>query len=485
MKRLFVCCDGTWDAPTDLQDGVPVPTNVCKFYNALADVDGADTAFPVRQLRYYHPGVGTEESWLRRAWDGATGNGLSRTVRSAYKWLADHYAERDQIFLLGFSRGAFTARSVAGFITHCGLPPSPSWSLVAEAFALYRLDPRDPATADKQAKFKREHPSPPRLAIHFVGVWDTVGALGIPRKFDLLDIEWRKNRFHDTQLSPLVRHAYQALAIDEVRSHFEPTLWTGAPAAGQKVEQAWFAGEHADVGGGYQENALSDLTLQWMFACAAQCGAMFRPDMVKQLRPDPLGVVHDSSTWLFSLPETQPRSFPDLAAIGQVVATEQRVHPSVAIRRADPPITRAPYRNSRSLLPGAEVELNVYARQFWNWTGVYLEAGATYEFSALGEWQDGGQVTGPDGTRGNVLQMLLTPLKRYRQAKWFCLVGCIGDAGNPSVAGDAAPMTTFAIGGGTILHCQKPGYLYCYANDARRCYANNRGSVSLGVKRTS
>jgi len=114
MTRLFVCCDGTWNAPTDVQDGVPVPTNVVRFYNALADVD----ANGIRQLRYYHPGVGTEEvSWLGRAWAGSTGAGLARNIKSAYYWLAENFRPGDEIYLLGFSRGAFTVRSLSGFLS--------------------------------------------------------------------------------------------------------------------------------------------------------------------------------------------------------------------------------------------------------------------------------------------------------------------------------------------------------------------------------
>src|SRR5439155_9629485 len=197
MKRLFVCCDGTWNAPTDLHDGVPVPTNVCKFYNAIADVDNSSPGNSIQQLRYYHPGVGTNESWMRRVWDGAVGNGLARNVRSAYKWLGDNYAAGDDIFVLGFSRGAFTARSVVGFINRCGLPAAPGWDLVSQAFSLYRLDPKAPATIEALARFKRDHPSAPQLEIHFVGVWDTVGALGIPKTLNPLDIDWHNNRFHD------------------------------------------------------------------------------------------------------------------------------------------------------------------------------------------------------------------------------------------------------------------------------------------------
>jgi uncharacterized protein (DUF2235 family) len=485
MKRLFVCCDGTWNAPTDLHDGVPVPTNVCKFYNALTERDASNPAVPVEQLRYYHPGVGTNESWLRRIWDGAVGNGLARNVQSAYKWLADHYVERDQIFIIGFSRGAFTARSVAGFINRCGLPNAPSWDLVDEAFALYRLDPHATATIDALARFKVAHPSPTKLEIHFVGVWDTVGALGIPRTFDPLGIDWHNNRFHDQTLCPLVRHAYQALAIDEIRSDFSPTLWIGPSALGQVVEQVWFAGVHADVGGGYQEDALSDQTLRWMVERASECGAAFHFDMLAQLAPDVDGVLHDSYAGVFRVTGSQPRSFPNLAAATQITPTGQQVHSSVVIRRARPPITQAPYRVSTSLQPGESATVEIYAREQWNWTGMFLEEGATYHFSAIGQWQDGGRAIGPDGDNGNPVQWLFAMLKRVRTAKWFCLIGSIGDASNPTVAGEPSAMTTFPMGRTATISVARQGYLYCYANDAWRFYFNNRGSLMLTVTRVA
>ena len=112
MKRLFVCCDGTWNSPRDHQDGVPVPTNGLKFYNCVLPQDATDPRAPIVQLRYYHPGIGAGEGSLRSLWDGFTGTGLSQNIKTAYKWLSDHYDPGDQIFLLGFSRGAFTAQKL-------------------------------------------------------------------------------------------------------------------------------------------------------------------------------------------------------------------------------------------------------------------------------------------------------------------------------------------------------------------------------------
>ncbi|HZD53650.1 MAG TPA: DUF2235 domain-containing protein, partial [Woeseiaceae bacterium] len=117
MRNLVVCCDGTWNTAEQRHDGVPVPTNVVRLYNALAEKNEQG----VRQLRYYHPGVGTEPGWWDRTMGGATGKGLDQNIMSAYHWLCRNYQSRDRIFLFGFSRGAYTVRSLAGMIACCGL----------------------------------------------------------------------------------------------------------------------------------------------------------------------------------------------------------------------------------------------------------------------------------------------------------------------------------------------------------------------------
>ncbi len=138
MKNLVVCCDGAWNTPTDTERGLPSPTNVVKLYNALAQDEKA-------QLAYYHPGVGTGKSWLDHLVGGSTGEGLDHNIMSAYRWLAGNYAAGDRIFLFGFSRGAYTVRSLGGLIAKCGLidlsavkDPDDLWSRVRQVFAAYR-----------------------------------------------------------------------------------------------------------------------------------------------------------------------------------------------------------------------------------------------------------------------------------------------------------------------------------------------------------
>lgn len=488
MRRLFVCCDGTWNAPEDRRDGVPVPTNVLKLYNSVAPRDERDPRAPIPQLRYYHPGVGTGEGVLRRILDGITGTGLSENVRSAYKWLADHYQPGDEIYLVGFSRGAFTVRSLAGMIRCCGLPPEPSWPAVDEAFRVYRLPKGRARSEARRATFREAHPSDPNLKIHFLGVWDTVGALGIPHRLDWL-FGWlaaghRSNRFHDTALCDRVTHAVHALAADEMRSSFAPTLWTSDPLPHQTLKQVWFPGVHRDVGGGYKETALSDATLQWMMGEAAGVGAAFDAAMAAQLRPDCRGVLHDSLSGLMKFVGSQPRSLPCLDGAGTAPRYGQAVADAIRDRRAGPPISQAPYRPTLALLPGQSVEVRVYARDYWNETGVYLEAGRQYAFAVVDArqtWLDWTRQADANGYRGNLLQRLAGRLKRVPEANWFCLCGAVADALMPSVAGDPPPITQFAIGIGRTHACRQGGYLYLFANDVPGFYFNNRGSLLVRI----
>jgi uncharacterized protein (DUF2235 family) len=172
MKRLVICCDGTWNRPDQAKDRRPCPTNVTKLAMALADQDADGTA----QRLYYHPGVGTHEG--ERLLGGIFGLGLSSDVRSAYRFVVENYDPGDEIFLFGFSRGAFTARSTAGLIRNAGILRRENIARVDEAYAPYR-DRAFRPRALESTLFRRAWSPEPR--IRFIGVYDTVGALGIPQ----------------------------------------------------------------------------------------------------------------------------------------------------------------------------------------------------------------------------------------------------------------------------------------------------------------
>jgi uncharacterized protein (DUF2235 family) len=303
-KRLVVCCDGTWNRPDQLADGAAAPTNVTKVALAVSRQDSAGTD----QLLHYEAGVGTRQ--LERIRGGAFGLGLSRNVRDCYRFLVGNYEPGDELYFLGFSRGAFTARSTVGLVRNSGILRAAHADRIKDAYALYRSRSRPAHPRGIEAQIFRRMYSHPGPEIHFVGVWDTVGALGIP--IDGVRLPWITNRwaFHDTTLSSHVRFAYQALAIDEQRGPFRPTLWEQQKdAVGQTLEQVWFAGVHSDVGGGYSDQALAEIPLLWMVERARDCGLAFEPDhflpptdgidpetrhLGCQVAPDELGAMHDS-----------------------------------------------------------------------------------------------------------------------------------------------------------------------------------------------
>jgi len=288
-KRLVVCCDGTWNYPDQLG-----PTNVVKVALTVAPQDPAG----VEQRVYYEKGVGT--SRLDHLVGGAFGVGLSRNIKRAYSFLIATYEPGDELFFFGFSRGAYTVRSLFGFIRNSGLLRRECADRVDDAYKLYRR--RDSAShpdAVESELFRKSFSYEPRAK--FIGVWDTVGALGIPfGPLRILNYPWR---FHDVRLSRSVDYAYQALAIDERRRPFRPSIWEQNPsAAGQVLEQVWFAGVHSNVGGGYLNAGLSDIPLLWMVRKAEACGLAFdRARLESMVRPDPLGSLENSQTWYYKL----------------------------------------------------------------------------------------------------------------------------------------------------------------------------------------
>lgn len=256
ITRLIVCFDGTWNTP----DKGGNPTNVVKILRAIRNDDGA-----VRQLTFYDKGVGTG-GVCDRFTGGAFGAGLTENMIDGYRFLANNWQPGDEIYLFGFSRGAYTARSLAGFLGLAGMisPLHLGWGL-SSAIAIYRkadITPAQKQDAIDALKIERDRST----RIHCVGVWDTVGSLGIPGDLGRNFLS-KDKYFHDVQLSDKVDVALHAVAIDEKRDEFSPTLWVnagGSVAAGRVVEQVWFAGVHSNIGGSYQDAGLSDIALDWM-----------------------------------------------------------------------------------------------------------------------------------------------------------------------------------------------------------------------------
>jgi uncharacterized protein (DUF2235 family) len=289
-KRVVLCADGTWNTPHGV-DATLKDTNVRKLYCALADVP--------EQLRYYDSGVGTDGTPIDHLTGGAMGEGLFQKVQDNYGYLAHVWDPGDDVYLFGFSRGAYTARSVGGMIARFGVPTKNfDNEMVSNIFTAYRETDEAKRVALTQSLTTQYGLT--NVSMKMIGVWDTVGSLGIPGLlFSLFD--QKRYGFLDTTLHPCVEKAYHAVCIDERRAQFMPTLWSnpdGSPRANDsQVTQVWFPGVHCNVGGSYEESQLSDITMRWMMKKAMACGLTFGPNaMAQYLAPahaDPLGPAQD------------------------------------------------------------------------------------------------------------------------------------------------------------------------------------------------
>ena len=285
MKRLALFFDGTWNRPGS-------DTNVWRLSRMIADRSAGE----VRQLVHYDAGVGTR--WYDRLSGGAFGKGLSDNVLDGYRWLVEHYEDGDQVYLFGFSRGAFTARSLAGVIARCGLLERGAALSSQQVYDRYRKgdavrplyelrylrEKKGETRFDAEERVLLDHSRWSRNLVEMVGVWDTVGSIGLP--FGRIPgVSSSTLHFHNTHLSRIVRHSYQALALDEYRKPYWAILWTrfmpdqptpAVPTDDDRiVEQRWFSGAHSNVGGGYAGDLLPRRPLAWIQSKAESCGLGF------------------------------------------------------------------------------------------------------------------------------------------------------------------------------------------------------------------
>jgi len=285
-KRIVICADGTWNRP-EKNLKKDFPTNVLRVARAIKPV-GAEN---IPQQVFYDWGVG---SYYDPVIGGATGKGLQKNIMDDYRYIVQNYAPGDELYFLGFSRGAYTVRSLCGLINNCGILKRPVAALIQMAFNHYKRPGSTYApNGERSIAFRKKHSHPSR-EIKFVGVWDTVGAMGIPISF--LGLFDDKDEFYDTKLGRNIRVARHALAIDELRSDFEPTIWT--PRVGMDLKQVWFSGAHSNVGGSYKPDEdgalLSDNTLDWMLNEAGRFGLTFETHLKKSLKKSPVASLHDS-----------------------------------------------------------------------------------------------------------------------------------------------------------------------------------------------
>lgn len=279
MKNIIICSDGTWQSPES-----DTATHILRIARGIAPEDAAGN----KQVVFYDWGVGSDGNPLT---GGATGKGIDKNILDCYRFLVHNYDDGDAVYLFGFSRGAYTVRSLAGLIGNCGILRREHAGRAAQAYLLYRRRSRASAPgSSKAAAFRRDYAVAGGGRVHFVGVFDTVGALGIPAPF-LGSLGTSRYLFHDTEPGDIINHARHAVSIDENRQDFEPTLWT--PKAGVDLQQVWFAGVHTDIGGGYPNRALGDYAGQWLAREADTCGLAFEPHFLDNLAPDHTGPQHN------------------------------------------------------------------------------------------------------------------------------------------------------------------------------------------------
>jgi len=325
MKRIVICADGTWNNrdQVDRETGKRRPTNVTKIARAVRprSAEGVD------QVVFYLDGVGTRGP-LDSITGGAFGRGIERNVRSLYRSIVYNYEPGDELFFFGFSRGAFTVRTLAGFMNRVGLIEKDDDYFLPEIYACYERNDARGSKGWKRA-FRRVGRVRPCPQIKMIGVWDTVGALGAPGLIGRIARKLRANKYehHDVGLHVAVENAYQALAIDEQRAPFKPNLWQRPGGWTGTLEQAWFPGVHRDVGGSCSPDGLANEALHWIIEKAESHGLEVDCAYLEHFRPYFCSKLHESMTAKYRILGVNVRP------IGVHAAAAERVHQTAIDRR--------------------------------------------------------------------------------------------------------------------------------------------------------
>ncbi len=408
-KNIILCSDGTRN-----KGGVGHPTNVWKLFNSI-DLQSYKHSDAVEQVAFYDDGVGTDRLKFLKIIGGAFGWGLTRNVKELYIHLVKNFEAGDHIYLFGFSRGAFTIRTLAGLIHSCGLIDKQHFlingeaelqGMVDQAFESYRKQgyqdkffdhlrslwrlvwalikrlpaPKAPIEADlfkktygvvcepklyrdvyQNLKFDDDRLKSRKVVpIRFIGVWDTVDAVGLPLK-ELADC-WNAKVYHfkfpDKELGPAVNKACHVLSIDDERKTFHPTIFDesdekeiSANSDGARIEQVWFPGVHSNVGGGYPKQGLASVSLDWMVGKARQHGLAFELCALKAIRCERNihDKLYDSRSGLGFFYRYAPR---DLAEINTAKLKKVRIHVGAFQRIARHTAGYAPFN-----LPTKDIEI--------------------------------------------------------------------------------------------------------------------------------
>lgn len=536
-RRIVILCDGTSNRPDNSPDGELVATNVWKLYRFLCDDDtqtvwyeagvGSDsssTAVRARRTQAFLATTGVAQGtkifavvgMVIKLVESSFGVGISETIVNVYKTVVRLYRPGDRIYLIGFSRGAFAARCIAGVISHCGLLRAEYERFAPDVVQIYRtrlkpdddeplrLDMAYPGRGSKLAP-QAEHVVP----VEFVGVFDTVASLGFPLWgwwFRAGPI-WRNSPFA-TDPAKVCLNIYHALAMDERRAQFFPTLYTmpTSEVRPDVLEQVWFRGAHADVGGGYERHDVSDTPLQWMMDAMAKHGLEFRPEVAKNLVPNSVAILHDElvrePTWNYfgSWPRWHPvpgHDEPDQTS---------KLHSSVLVRAA--------IIESQTGLPDLvkivkREEFVVNTSLPWFRTGMIIEKDHYYRVTYLGGLTRDGEEppVDPGGQKAGRLNIRrFSPFKARLPAKnWMFLGAAIAHPriwtpqekglkeglgyllGSPpdlllkqiaKIGQDLAD-----VNGSVFIKSNAPsGLLYLFVNDLWQTAGNNSGGPRLSIE---
>ena len=518
MRNIVICCDGTGNEYCDAN------SNVVKLYHAMEQ--------SAQQVVYYHPGVGTMgarqaltatgKTWTK--WLGlGFGYGLAENIADAYGFLMLNYQPGDQVFVFGFSRGAYTARALCGLLEMCGLLRPGNEGQIPYAMRLFkRREGSFDAVRGVPNKFYVAKGFKSTFSVdckpHFAGLWDTVSSVGW-----FLNLSGLKSSMPYTAKLGDVDGIRHAVSLDERRSFFRQNLVDGMQCPGdppRNLKQVWFAGVHSDAGGSYPEAeaGLANITLRWMLKEAEAAGLKLIPGQkwallggsVYHARARSTAMLHKSlHGFLWSAAEFWPKGVKRAVSEPcvkptvykgsvranlfqrRVVPEGATIHESVLKRKSDLREYTAPNLPANYVTAtdhetdseeirmnvGDTLEFGIFASLRWNDTALHMLKGESYTFTAVGEWYDAGIKSDADGYTSNLLKHRLTArFRRSPKQNWFLLMGALS----------MDDRTAFAIGAGeTNYTATGDGKLYCFANDLWRFYFNNRGLVRLAVKRLS
>lgn len=526
--RLVLLYDGTDNTPKDR-------TNVWRTHELLADRDASG----IPQRKCYIQGVGTDFGELLRG--SIFGTGIIRKIREGYQWLVENYQDDAEIYVFGFSRGAFAARSLVQMIATCGLARQDTlkdWS-VEDAFERYSAISQQETEVILpiwRLRYWQRHPqdAPPgwqptpddsrllddarvrEVKIQMAGLWDTVGAIDTDA-LQNKDAHRAKSAAHNVRPTRALLNGYHALAIDEHRPMFQATLWRTFAEAGKEAEtlaryteyyeQRWFIGAHSDVGGGYGDDDLPDISLAWMMRKAAALGLAF----THAVEPRPgawFNPVHDSfkafagqilNIWDQLVPGDQryyreisklPRQVKTATDVdGSLCSIHETIDDTVVSRWTSDPTYRPPSlvdyftRNPGALPKGtrpAQRTLRIYTWKYWNPTGIFLRPGVRYRAQVVRDMGEplrdasftARSIEGEDWDSLAHKSASMAHGKRKDDAKWFALIGTV-DQKHAWVIKDGGEFTV-PVG----------GQLLCYFNDVQVewFYENNSGWVALEIE---